>query len=216
MVLELRYVGERRLRSPMDENSGTMWDEIRGDLRRHGLRGSGFWALLVYRYGRWSQERNSAPARWCASKLYGVWKPVMQLFTGIDLDRTTQIGHDLHIVHGGMIHIHPQTVIGDRVGIMHGVTIGTNMAEGAPQIGNDVFIGCHASVLGGIKIGDRARIAANSLVIADVPEGAVAIGVPARIVPDLGALRKDVVRPVRVTNDVPPTPAAASGKIDGG
>jgi serine O-acetyltransferase len=187
-----------------------MWTEIRDDLRRHGLRGGGFWALVVYRYGRWGTARRSGWLRWCNGKGYGLFRPVVQHFSGIDLDRNTRVGRDLHVVHGGMVHIHPRAVIGDRVGIMHGVTLGTNMGEGAPIVGNDVFIGCHASVLGGVKIGDGARIAANSLVISDVPPGAVAIGVPARVSPDLSALRKDAVRPVLETR----VPAAE--KVEGG
>jgi serine O-acetyltransferase len=114
----------------------------------------------------------------------------VQHLTGVDLDRTTQVGEALHIVHGGMISIHPDAIIGDRVGIMHGVTLGTNMGPGAPVIGDDVFIGCQASILGRVKIGNGARIAANSLVITDVPSGAVAVGVPARIGPDVSGLRK--------------------------
>ena len=120
-------------------------------------------------------------------------RPVVQHLTGVDLDRTTEVGEALHIVHGGMISIHPQTVIGDRVGIMHGVTLGTNMGKGAPVIGDDVFIGCHASVLGRVTIGNGARIAANSLVISDVPSGAMAVGVPARVGPDVSSLRKNAL-----------------------
>lgn len=193
-----------------------MWQEIRADLRLHGVRSSGFWALLVYRYGRWSQERPSPVGRWCASKVYGLCRPLVQLATGVDLDRSTRVGAQLHIVHGGMVHIHPHAVIGDRVGIMHGVTIGTNMGPGVPTIGNDVFIGCHASVLGAVKIGDRARIAANSLVISDVPEGAVAIGVPARVGPDLSALRRDGARPARALAESPYSSSAANGKVERG
>ena len=105
--------------------------------------------------------------------------------TGVELERETEVGDDFRLVHGRMIAIHPTVVIGDRVGIMHGVTLGTNSDERAPTIGHDVFIGCHASVLGGVHVGDGARIAANSLVLTDVPPGALAIGVPARIVRDL-------------------------------
>jgi serine O-acetyltransferase len=92
------------------------------------------------------------------------------------------LGHRFHIVHAdGSISIHPDVVIGDNVGVMHNVTIGTNMSEEVPVIGNDVFIGVGASILGGVTVGNGARIAANSLVISDVPAGAVAMGVPARI-----------------------------------
>jgi serine O-acetyltransferase len=64
---------------------------------------------------------------------------------------------------------------------MHDVTIGESDRRGVPVIGDDVFIGAGAKVLGPIRIGHGARVAANSLVIADVPDGATAIGVPARI-----------------------------------
>jgi len=100
--------------------------------------------------------------------------------SGIRLHREVTLGKDFHIVHAGNIHIHPKTVIGDRCGILHNVTIGINMKSGAPVIGNDVFIGTGAVILGDITIGDGARIAANSLVIRNVPPGATAIGVPAK------------------------------------
>ena len=119
--------------------------------------------------------------------VYGQAKPVVTFVTGVDLECTTEIGKEFHIVHAGGIAIHPHAVFGDRVGLMHGVTIGCNMGPAAPVIGDDVFIGCNASVLGGVTIGDGARVAANSLVIYDVPPGAIAIGVPARATADASA-----------------------------
>jgi serine O-acetyltransferase len=82
------------------------------------------------------------------------------------------------------VRIHPRTVIGERVGIMNDVTIGTaNARDGFPVIGNDVFIGTGARILGPVKIGDGAVIAANTLVITDVPAGATIMGVPGRVLP---------------------------------
>jgi serine O-acetyltransferase len=170
-----------------------MLQRLRRDYERHGssLREGGFWALAVYRFGRWSLEQPEGPVRWSTSKVYGGLKWACELATGVLLDRRTEVGDDLHIIHTGMISIHPEARLGHRVGLMHGVTIGTNMGDAVPTIGNDVFIGCHASVLGGVVVGDGARIAANSLVITDVPPGAVAIGVPAKMVPQLGFLAAD-------------------------
>ena len=66
------------------------------------------------------------------------------------------IGQDFHIIHAeGSLSIHPEVVIGDRCGVMHNVTIGTNMTPGALVIGDDVFIGVNSTVLGRIRIGDR-------------------------------------------------------------
>lgn len=170
-----------------------MFESIVGDYRRHErtLRSGGFWALVTYRFGRWSMGiRDKHPVVGRAGLLvYGQLKPISAFLTGVDLECETQVGEGLHIVHGGGVSIHPQAVLGERVGIMHGVTIGSNMGHGIPTIGNDVFIGCNASVLGGVKVGDGARVAANSLVITDVPAGATAIGVPARSLLGASALR---------------------------
>lgn len=162
-----------------------MLDEIRGDYLRHGsdLKNPAFWALAVYRFGTWSNELPVAPARWLTSKAYGMLFLAVELASGIVVNREARIGDEFHIVHSGNIKIHPKTVIGDRVGIMQDVTLGTNVErDGAPTIGNDVFIGAGAKIIGPVRIGNGARVAANSLVLGDVPDGATAIGVPARVV----------------------------------
>ena len=101
------------------------------------------------------------------------------------------------IIHAGMQQIHPDVVIGERCGIMHNVTLGTNMGTEVPVIGNDVFIGCGASILGKVTVGDGARVAANSLVISDVPPGAMAMGVPAKVIPNMSLLRdKQAAKPL--------------------
>ncbi|MFT5525228.1 MAG: serine O-acetyltransferase [Pirellulaceae bacterium] len=168
-----------------------MFDNIRADIRRHNtIKNRVTWALINYRFGVWSMNLKFPPARWGCSKIYTVMRTVMGILTGISLDRHTKIGEGFHIVsESGRIAIHEDTVIGDRVGISHNVTLGNNMVNQAPVIGNDVFIGCGASILGGVNIGDGARIAANSLVMNDVPAGATAIGVPAQIIPGMSKLQ---------------------------
>ena len=168
-----------------------MFENVREDFARHGrqLRNRAFWALAVYRFGRWSMELRP-PLRWLTGKLYGVAALASEITTGVTMDRSVQIGRGFHIIHAATIFIHPGVVIGDRCGIMHGVTLGTNMDERVPVIGNDVFIGCGASVLGGVRIGDQVRIAANSLVINDVPASSFCAGVPARTYRRLTAGRR--------------------------
>lgn len=158
-------------------------EQLRRDYRSHGatLKNPAIWVLAVYRFGVWSRDI-PGPMGALASKVYGSMFLGIQLTTGMCLNREARIGKDLNIVHWGNTRIHPDAVIGDRCGIMHDVTIGTNMErDGVPVIGDDVFIGAGAKLLGPIRIGSRARIAANSLVLQDVPDGATAIGVPARI-----------------------------------
>jgi serine O-acetyltransferase len=162
-----------------------MFGRLRDDYVRHGstLKNTALWALAVYRFGRWSSRR-AQPLRWLTSKVYGGLQLGVELGTGIHIPRETRIGEKLHLVHAGNIKIHSSASIGDRVSIMHDVTIGNTVErDGVPVIGNDVFIGAGAKILGGVHVGDGALIAANSLVITDVPPGHTAIGVPARAIP---------------------------------
>jgi serine O-acetyltransferase len=169
-----------------------MLENIRRDFTTHerSFGNGGFWVMVVFRFGVWSMKRRFLPWRWITSKVYGLLQRVSEVLTGVHLPRETKIGKGFHIIHTGRISIHPDSVIGERCGVMHNVTIGTNMYDGCPTIGNDVFIGCGASVLGKITIGNDVRISANSLVIANIADGAVAMGVPARAYPNMDMLRK--------------------------
>lgn len=161
-----------------------MFERIRSDFNQHGssVFNPSVWIMFNYRYGRWAYTIRLKPLRWLASKIYGLNMFLILITSGDTLHREITIGEDLHLIHSGFTRIHPKTVIGDRCGIQQGVTMGTNTERGgAPIIGNDVYIGTGAVILGSVKIGDGARVAANSLVISDVPENATAIGVPARI-----------------------------------
>lgn len=96
-----------------------------------------------------------------------------------------EVGQNVIFAHNGLgIVIHPECKIGDNVLIGPNVTIGggTRTRPGAPIIGNNVVIGTGARILGGVRIGDNARVGANAVVLTDVPENALAVAVPARIV----------------------------------
>jgi serine O-acetyltransferase len=94
-----------------------------------------------------------------------------------------KLGHHVHFGHMGMgIVLHRNCVIGDHVRIDQHVTIGGRKGNVVPVIGNHVRIGAGAKVLGAIKIGNYASIGANAVVLENVPEGATAVGVPARII----------------------------------
>nr|WP_314262179.1 serine acetyltransferase [uncultured Devosia sp.] len=169
-----------------------MWDELVRDYVIHGrsLTDASFVSLAIFRYGKWSIQRKHRVTRKIANFFYGILKLFILNVTKIWIPPQTTIGRDFHIIHAeGSLSIHPDAIIGDRVGVMHNVTIGTNMGPGAPQIGNDVFIGVNSTVLGRIKIGDRVRIAANTAVTTNVPSDSVVIGSPARIFPRLSLLR---------------------------
>ena len=165
-----------------------MFENLRKDYRRHGgsLTEPAFMSLAVYRYGRWAIGIRNPAARWLATKVYGLQKFMILNVTKVWIPPGVKLGKDFHIIHAeGSLSIHPDVVIGNRCGVMHNVTIGTNMGSGAPVIGDDVFIGVNSTVLGRIKIGDRVRIGANTAVSTNVPSDSVMIGSPARIYPNL-------------------------------
>jgi serine O-acetyltransferase len=92
-----------------------------------------------------------------------------------------RLGARLRLPHPLGIVIHELAQVGEDCMIMQQVTIGQLDLNAAPSIGNGVYIGAGAKILGPIIIGDRARVGANAVVLADVPAGATAVGVPARI-----------------------------------
>lgn len=184
-------VSDQRPAATPGRQAPSAWAVLAADYRRHGAAiNVAFVSLCIYRLGRWALHRRNPLARMLASKLYGFINMVVANLTKIWIPPSVTLGQDFHIIHTeGSLSIHPDTVIGDRLGVMHNVTIGTNMRPGAPVIGDDVFIGVNATVLGAIRIGNRVRIAANTAVTTNVPSDSIAVGSPAKIYPRLGPLR---------------------------
>ncbi|MDO4680064.1 MAG: serine O-acetyltransferase EpsC [Aerococcus sp.] len=106
--------------------------------------------------------------------------------TGIEIHPKATIGRDIFIDHGVGTVIGETAVIGDRVTILHGVTLGsdgrthTPHAHRHPVVDDDAYIGAHAQLVGAIHVGHHAKIGAGAVVIEDVPPYATAVGVPAR------------------------------------
>lgn len=162
------------------------WKNVLADRRRHGntFFTRSVLGLIVFRFGAWALTKPRW-VRFFAMKFYRLFERVTRVLTGLHMHCEALVGDDLHLIHAeGPISIHPDVVLGDRVGLMHSVTIGlANDQAGAPILGNDVFVGTGAVILGPITIGNNSRIAANSLVITNVPPNSIAIGVPARVLP---------------------------------
>ncbi len=108
-----------------------------------------------------------------------------RFWTGIEIHPGARIGRRLVIDHGMGIVIGETAEVGDDCLLYHGVTLGgTGKDHGKrhPTIGNNVLISCGAKVLGPFKVGNNARIAANAVVLSEVPDDATAVGIPAQIV----------------------------------
>ena len=105
--------------------------------------------------------------------------------TGIEIHPGAKIGRKLFIDHGMGIVIGETAEVGDDCLIYHGVTLGgTGKDQGKrhPTLGNNVLVSTGAKVLGPFKVGDNSRIAANAVVLSEIPPDSTAVGVPARVV----------------------------------
>ena len=116
----------------------------------------------------------------------------VRFFTGIEIHPGAKIGKHFFIDHGMGVVIGETSEIGNNVTIYHAVTLGGSSPsidserqrheKRHPTIGNDVVIGSGAQIIGPIKVGDNSRIAANAVVVKDVPENATMVGIPAKAV----------------------------------
>jgi serine O-acetyltransferase len=160
-----------------------MFDNIRQDLKAHGgdWGAQGFWALVIYRFGRWRYGVRPAIARKLLSFVYKFLFKITQIMTGIELPCEVQIGHNFVIDHFGGIVISGYAKFGNNCRIRTGVIVGLVRVDDpcAPVIGNNVDIGAGAKLLGRIVIGNNVAIGANAVVVKDVPDDCIAIGVPA-------------------------------------
>ena len=139
---------------------------------------SGLHAVIFHRIAHWFYLR----------KFYLIARLISQFsrfLTGIEIHPGAKIGKGLLIDHGSGVVIGETAEIGDNCLIYQGVTLGgTGKEHGKrhPTLGNNVMVGSGARVLGPFKVGDNAKIAANAVVLEEVPENSTAVGVPARIV----------------------------------
>ena len=176
----------------------------------------GFHALVVHRFSHWLWGHH---VRWVARFIshFARW------ITGIEIHPGATIGRRFFIDHGMGVVIGETATIGDDCTLYHGVTLGGtswNKGKRHPTLGNDVVIGAGAEVLGPIMIGEGARIGSNAVVVKDVPPGATAVGIPARIILD----EQDKAREEKaaklgfsayaVTRDDDPTANAIQGLLD--
>jgi serine O-acetyltransferase len=124
-------------------------------------------------------------ARWLSH--WGRW------LTGIEIHPGASIGRRVFIDHGMGVVIGETAEIGDDSTLYHGVTLGGvkwDRVKRHPTLGRKVVVGAGAKILGPILVGDGAKIGSNAVVVRDVPAGATAVGIPARIVSGEDATRR--------------------------
>lgn len=109
---------------------------------------------------------------------------------GIRIPLTCEVGPGLYIGHWGNIWINPDVKIGSNCTLLHEVTLGRasrGPTEGAPSVGDQVYLGPGSKIVGRVHLGNRSLISANSLVLQDVPDDGVVMGVPARLISRAGS-----------------------------
>lgn len=144
--------------------------------RFHTWTNAGFQAVAAYRFTRWLMEHHVPVLGAVIQRLVEVW-------TGISIPPETKVGPGLMVLHFGGVVINGAAVIGTDCTLHHEVTIGNRISGGgSPVIGDRVMIGVGARVLGEIQVGNDAEIGANAVVLSSLPDGAVAVGIPARVV----------------------------------
>ena len=139
---------------------------------------NGFHAVMHYRIAHWLHIHG-------LKFLARLVSQGSKFFTGIEIHPGATIGRRLVIDHGTGIVIGETAVIGDDCLLYQGVTLGgtgKDIGKRHPTLGNNVMVGCGAKLLGPFTVGDNARIAANSVVLRDVPQDATVVGVPGRVV----------------------------------
>ena len=163
-----------------------LWAE---DFETHGrnLVSPGFWAVAVHRVGA-RIGRAPKPAQKPLEAVHTVLSTTVDWVWGIRLPRHTQLGRRVRIWHFGSLLLNARS-IGNDVHIRHDTTFGPVRASGEerletlPVIRDQVEIGSGACVLGGIEIGQGARVGANTVVLEPVAAGVTVFGVPSRVIP---------------------------------
>lgn len=175
-------------------NAGTFW--------RHFCWTPGFRYAFMLRLYAWL--RDSAWGRYGFRQVASLLLHRYSIRYGIAISPDVRIGAGFYIGHYGGIVVNQEVTIGDNCNISQGVTLGqSNRGEraGCPVIGNNVYIGPGAKIIGHIFIGDHAAIGANAVVIRDVEPSISVGGVPARVLSDKGS--EGYVN----RTDYPPVPA---------
>lgn len=154
------------------------------------------WSREALRPGEWSPgkrllasirayQRHAARRgmwAWLARRVAVLRHRFWSVVSGADIPLNSRIGGGLLLPHPNGVVIHPAATIGPNCLLLQQVTLGTNTDSRVPVLAGHVDVGAGAKLLGGITVGAHAVIGANAVVLTDVPSGAVAVGVPARVV----------------------------------
>ncbi|OWK34158.1 serine O-acetyltransferase [Fimbriiglobus ruber] len=134
----------------------------------------------------YQRYRNRGPLGRLVTYVYVLKHRFWSVVSGADVPLNSRLGGGLLLPHPNGVVIHPDSNVGPNCLLFQQVTLGHGgRPAGVPRLGGHVDVGAGAKILGGVVIGDHAKIGANAVVLCDVPAGATAVGIPARIIPAL-------------------------------
>lgn len=175
------------------------------------------WVIWIFRWGSYTYfeaPRLLAPLH---KLFWRPWNDFLQTLLDTHVEPESRIGPGFFIGHTGGIWINPNSRLGSMCNVAQGVVIGVAGGGKAPLIGDRVWIGPHAVITGAVRVGNAAVVGANSLVVGDVADNAVVLGVPAKVLSYSGSGRlvhwageDKEARPAMPTRPKPTSPAAAS------
>jgi serine O-acetyltransferase len=147
-----------------------------------------------FRYNFWLRTcQYAGSGRWLKYTVYPVARLMHRHLSyrlGIFIPPGTRIGSGFYIGHPGGIVVNRNSVIGKNCNISHGVTLGQanrGRNRGCPTVGDNVYIGPGAVIVGKVRIGNNVAVGANCVVTRDVPDNSVVVGVPGRVISQAGA-----------------------------
>jgi serine O-acetyltransferase len=145
---------------------------------------AGFQAVLLYRVSHWLFGRGWTYLPWVISRL-------SIAITGAEIEFNAQIGPGMFISHPVGIVVGRGTVIGAEVTLFQGVSFGVkswhpDAIRRFPRVGNKCYFFAGAAVLGDVTIGDNCIVGAHAVLTTDMPDGGLALGIPAKVYPDKG------------------------------
>lgn len=131
--------------------------------------------MIVYRLMQGARRAKLAPLEILFNKI--------NVASGCVIGRGTEFGPGFVLVHSNGIVINGSVRGGSNVRLEHQVTMGTREKDDSPTLGDDIYIGAGAKIIGSINVGSGARVGANAVVLKDVPPATTVVGVPAKPVP---------------------------------
>jgi serine O-acetyltransferase len=161
-----------------------MFDTFQADVRAkaqwcqcspvRALFWDGTFATMIYRMSQWCYRHHLGPV----GAIFNQLNPIL---THAVIGRGADFGPGLVILHSIGLVINTGVRGGSKIVLENGVTIGAEKGR-APVLGDNIYVGSGARIIGGVRVGNNVRIGANAVVVKDIPDDSTAVGIPAKVI----------------------------------